>query len=144
MRLAVCGSRTLSDERVKIILLEEIEKNKISTIVTHAEPEGVCNTARKLAKELGMPLHLHHLNFKYLRGAFEHRSKAVFEDCDRCVYIHDGNSQGTANEIKLGSKMAIPGTVHVLKPSIHKKSVGFDIDTSWADNIDIDGVLTDA
>jgi hypothetical protein len=49
MRLAVCGSRTLSDERVKIILLEEIEKNK-----------------------------------------------------------------------------------------------GFDIDTSWADNIDIDGVLTDA
>lgn len=78
--LSIHGSRTLKDERVKIIILEEIEKHKPSTIVTHAEPGGVCEIARKLCKEKAIPLKLHFLNFRYLRGAFPQRSKAVFKD----------------------------------------------------------------
>lgn len=66
--LSVHGSRTLKDERVKILLIEEIETHKITEIVTHGEPDGVCKVARDLCKEKAIPLKLHHLNFKFLQG----------------------------------------------------------------------------
>ena len=134
-RLSVHGSRTLEDERVKILLLDEIEKHDIGVIVTHAEPGGVCKVARRLAKEYAIPLKLHFLNFRYRAGAFEHTSKAVLQDAERGIFIHDGESKGTMNEYKLCKKMNLPGTLHTLQPSPHKTSVGFDIDADW--DIDI-------
>lgn len=131
MRLAVCGSRTLKDERVKIILMEEIEAYGITQITTHAEPEGVCGVARTLAREKAIPLKLHFLNFKYLRGAFEHRSRDVFKDCDRCVFIWDGKSKGTSNELKMCKKMNIPHSFHEVAPTPYSVSVGFEIDQDW-------------
>ena len=136
-RLAVCGSRTLKDERVKIILMEEIAAHGITEVVTHAEPEGVCEMARALCREKAIPLKLHFLNFKYLRGAFEHRSRDVFKDCDRCVFIWDGKSKGTSNELKMCKKLGIPYTFHELKPTPYTASVGFEIDKDWADNLDL-------
>lgn len=129
--LSFHGSRTLKDERVRIIILEEIEKHNPTVIVTHAEPEGVCEMARMIARERAIPLKLHFLNFKYLRGAFEHRSKAVLADCNYSVFIHDGKSKGTANEIALAEKMKIPHQVYSLTVTNYKSSVGFDIDTPW-------------
>jgi hypothetical protein len=131
MKLSVHGSRTLEDERVKVLLMDEILAHKVTMIVTHAEPTGVCQVARKLAKEMALPLKLHFLNFKYLRGAFEHRSKAVLNDCDRANFIHDGKSKGTTNELKLARKMNKPSTLHVLEKSEHKTSVGFGIEEPW-------------
>jgi len=131
VRLAVCGSRTLKDERVRILLLEEIEAHNITDLVTHGEPEGVCGVARDIAKQKAIPLTLHHLNFQYMRGAFEHRTMAVFLDCDRTILIHDGISRGTSNELKVAMKMKIPYSYHVLEPSKYKTSVGFDIETEW-------------
>jgi hypothetical protein len=130
-RLSVHGSRTLMDERVKIILIEEIEKHEVTEIVTHAEPDGVCDVARRLAKERAIPLKLHFLNFKYLRGAFEHRSKEVFRDSDRAVFIHDGKSKGTSNEVKLAEKMGVPYTYHQLDRTNYRASVGFEIEIPW-------------
>ncbi len=130
-RLSVHGSRTLKDERVKILLLEEIEKYTITEIITHAEPEGVCEIARDLCREKAIPLKLYFLNFKYLRGAFEHRSKDVLRDADRAIFIHDSKSKGTANELKLAIKMNIPYTYHELEKTEHKSSVGFDITEEW-------------
>uniref|UniRef100_A0A6M3J3H2 Uncharacterized protein n=1 Tax=viral metagenome TaxID=1070528 RepID=A0A6M3J3H2_9ZZZZ len=135
-RLSVHGSRTLKDERVKILLIEEIETYGITEIVTHAEPGGVCEVARKLCKERAIPLKLHFLNFKYLRGAFEHRSKEVLKDAERALFIHDGKSKGCSNELILAKKMNVPYTYHRLKPDRHKKSVGFDIDKAWGADID--------
>ena len=66
MKLSIHGSRTLKDERVKIIILEAIDKYKPDAIVTHAEPGGVCKVARDLCQEKAIPLKLHFLNFKYL------------------------------------------------------------------------------
>lgn len=126
--LAIHGSRTLKDERVKIIILEEIEKHKPTTIVTHAEPDGVCRVARELCKEEAIPLKLHFLNFRYLRGAFEHRSIDVIEDGDHSVFIHDGVSKGVSNELKLAKKMNAPYSFHTLEPTGFENSVGFDPD----------------
>ena len=131
MRLSVHGSRTLKDERVRILIQEEIQKYGITEIVTHGEPGGVCGVARELCRELALPLKLHYLNFKYLRGAFEHRSKDVLKDSDRAIFIHDGKSKGTANELKLAQKMKIPHTFHELEESEFMVSVGFDITEEW-------------
>jgi len=131
IRLSVHGSRTLFDERVKILLIEEINAHNVTRLVTHAEPQGVCQMARRLAKELSIPLTLHFLNFKYQRGAFEKRSKAVLLDCDRAIFIHDGKSRGTKNELKLAKKIGKPYTFHTLEPVPFKQSVGFGIDEEW-------------
>ena len=134
-RMSVHGSRTLSDERVKIILLEEIEKFKPDAIVTHAEPDGVCGIARKLCRELAIPLTLHFLNFRYLRGAFEHRSKDVLNDCDYAVFIHDGESKGTSNELKLAKKMNKQTSAYTIPKAEFKKSVGFPVVKDWGDSL---------
>lgn len=134
MRLGIHGSRSLSDERIKIIILEEIEKHKPNFIVTHAEPDGVCSVARAVSKDLGIPLCLHFLNFKFLRGAFEHRSKDVIKDSDFSVFIHDGESKGTNNEIALAKKMEVPHIVHTIKKPAFRNSVGFEIDVPWIEN----------
>jgi hypothetical protein len=103
-RLAIQGSRSLYDERIKIIILETIEKYKSTIIITSAEPDGVCKMARDMARELAIPLKLYFLNFRFLRGAFEHRSKDIQKDCDHCLFIHDGISKGTSNEVLLAKK----------------------------------------
>lgn len=131
MKLSVHGSRTLNDERVKILLMEEIETQGITEMVTHGEPDGVCRVARDLCKEKAIPLKLHFLNFKYLRGAFEHRSMDVLRDSDRAIFIHDGKSKGTSNEVKLAEKMNVPYTYHQLEKTEHKTSVGFEITQDW-------------
>jgi len=129
--LSIHGSRTLTDERIKIIILEEIEKHNPTTIVTHAEPGGVCEVARELCREKAIPLKLHFLNFQYLRGAFEHRSRDVLLDSDHSVFIHDGKSKGCANELKLAKKMGLLYSYHELDPAEYDKSVGFEIETDW-------------
>ena len=130
-RLSVHGSRTLNDERVKILILEEIEKYHVIEIVTPAEPDGVCRVARDLCKEKAIPLKLHFLNFKFLRGAFEHRPKSVLNDADRALFIHDGESKGTSNEVALAKKLNIPYTYHQIEKTAYKSSVGFDITEEW-------------
>ena len=133
--LGIHGSRTLSDERVKIIILEEIAKHNPTTIITHAEPGGVCALVQKLCRELAIPLKVHFLNFKYLRGAFEHRSIDVIRDSDYSVFIHDGVSKGTMNELTLAKKMKAPYSFYELEPTEYKQSVGFEIEEEWGDGI---------
>jgi hypothetical protein len=137
-RMSVHGSRTLKDERVKILIMEMIKKHNIGLIVTHGEPEGVCGMARALCKEHAIPLKLHFLNFKFLRGAFEHRSKAVLRDADLALFIHDGKSRGTSNEVKLAIKMGIPHEFYQLDPTPFKTSVGFPVEADeWARGIEM-------
>jgi len=130
-KMSVHGSRTLEDERVKIILLDEIEKNGITHLVTHGEPGGVCEIARKLSRELPLPITLPWLNFKYRRGAFEWRSKAVLKDADFAVFIHDGKSKGCSNEMVLAKKLKVKSSCYQLNPSEFKTSVGFEVEKEW-------------
>lgn len=131
------GSRSLKDERVKIIILEMIEKYKPTTILTSAEPGGVCEIARQVAKEQAIPLKVYFLNFKYLKGAFEHRSKDTLLDTDYVVFIHDGESKGTMNELKLAKKLNIPYLYYKLDKAEYEYSIGFDIAKDWDIDLDI-------
>ena len=131
MVLGVFGSRTLTDERVRILILEAIDDYRPDMLCTALEPGGVCEIARLIAREQGIPMITVSLNFRYRRGAFERRSKHLFSFMSHCIIIHDGISQGTRNERILAGKMEIPNTYTVLEPAKHDKSVGFEIKQEW-------------
>ena len=135
-KMAVFGSRSLRDERVKILLLEWIEKYKPSHIVTCQEPEGVSEVAQKVAKEMAIPLILHFLNFRYLRGAFARRSQFIIAESDFFVIVHDGESKGTENEFKQAQKSGKPFIYVRLKKTKYKRSVGFNIKDEWNEKSD--------
>jgi hypothetical protein len=132
MNMAIFGSRSLKDERVKIIILEKINEVTPDKIITCQEPEGVSEVAQRIAKELAIPLQVHFLNFKYLRGAFEHRSKEIIAEGDYFVTIHDGKSKGTANEHKLVVKSGKPYHYEVLENTPYERSVGFNVKDDWS------------
>ena len=115
MKLAVFGSRTLKDDRVKMIIYDEIEKTGADTIVTTQEPLGVCTVAQQVANEIPLVLELHFLNFRYLRGAYEHRSDDVIKAADTVLLIHDGVSKGTSNELERVKHFKKPYRYEVLE-----------------------------
>jgi len=130
--IGVFGSRSLKDERCKIILLEAIEKWKPDYISTCQEPQGVSEVAQRVAKDMGIPLILHFLNFRYLRGAFEHRAKEIIRESTHFVIIHDGISKGTANEYKMVKKIGKPYIYEMLENTPYERSVGFNIKQEWS------------
>ena len=136
--LAVFGSRSLRDERVEILILNYIQKNNITKIITCQEPEGVSEVAQKLCKKYAYPLQVHFLNMQYLRGAFEQRSKEIIHEADEFIVIHDGESRGTANELNLVKKSGKPYTYEILEKTNYKRSVGFNIQDEWGETINDD------
>jgi hypothetical protein len=110
MKLAVFGSRTIKDNRVKIEIADFLNEHPdFNMIITTQEPKGVCALAQIYAKENAIPLELHFLNIKkYARGAFEHRSDEVIKSSDFILLIHDGESQGTRNELTRVKKFNKP------------------------------------
>lgn len=144
MKLGVFGSRTLKDSRVKELIYDEIQKTGADTIVTTQEPLGVCTVAQNVAKELGLVLELHFLDFrKYARGAFEHRSDSVIKASDKLLLIHDGTSRGTYNELERTKHFKKPYRYEVISktdPEVQRNVdfrldafIGLDIDDSALD-----------
>lgn len=70
---------------------------------------------REYCQENCIPLKLHFLNRKYGCGMYHHRSKAILEEGDHCILIHDGKSRGTQNELELAKKMGVPTSYHYLE-----------------------------
>lgn len=136
-RMGVFGSRTLKDERVKTIILEKIIELQPTLIITAQEPQGVCEVAQRVCKEYGYPLQLHFLNMIYLRGMIEQRSKEIIAESDYLVIIHDGVSQGTANEKILAKKANKPFYYEILEPTKFDRFVGFNIKDEWDYGSDI-------
>ena len=126
MKLGVFGSRTLKDERVKMLIYEVAEELNADTIVTTQEPLGVCTIAQQVAKESALTLELHFLNFRYRRGAYEHRSDDVIKASDFILLIHDGVSKGTSNELERVKKFGKPYRYEVLDPTDTKLQRTYD------------------
>lgn len=145
-KLGIFGSRYLRDERVKIIILEELDACGADTIVTTQEPLGVCTVAQNIAKTEHYILELHFLNFHYRAGAFEHRSDAVIAASDRILLIHDGVSKGTANELK---RVELAGKQYkyvTLRPEPDIKPIDYKLDSFVAfktDNANADDMIFD-
>jgi len=123
-RLAFCGSRTLAGEGVRERIHQAITEHQPEMVVTHGEPGGVCTLAQEVSRELGVPLKTHFLRLERAAGKFHHRSRAVFEDCDYCVFYHDGVSTGTNNELQLARDMGILHEYHRLDPEQETEARG--------------------
>jgi len=134
--VGIFGSRSLKDERVQIIILEQLQALNATKILTCQEPQGVSEVAQKIAKTHAYPLQLHFLNMQYLRGAFEQRSKEIIAAADYFIIIHDGKSKGTANEYELVKKSKKPYHYETLEPTKHTRSVGFNISQDWDTKIE--------
>lgn len=130
MKLAVFGSRTITDDRVEAEISEFLQQNAgYDTIVTSQEPKGVCAVAQQYAKHNGIVLELHFLDFdKYARGAWCHRSEHIISAADYVLLIHDGVSKGTANELEQTRKRNKPHKCIVLEKTTElERSKGTDI-----------------
>ena len=136
-KVGVFGSRTLKDERVKTIIIEKIIELKATKIITSHEPQGVCEVAQRVAKQYGYPLEVHFLNEQYLRGMFEQRSKEVIAEVDYLIFIHDGKSKGTENELNLYKKTGKPYHYEILEQTQYDRSVGFNIKDDWDFKVDL-------
>jgi hypothetical protein len=106
-RVSFHGSRSLTSKQCVPIIQDVVDRLQAEVIVTHGEPEGACEYARKFAKKNGITLICHHLQHWRMAGQFHWRSVSVLEDSERAVFLHDGKSDGTANELKLAKKMGI-------------------------------------
>jgi hypothetical protein len=127
--LLVFGSRTLNDARVEAALDEFVADTDYKYIVTALDPFGVCERVKHFAKasRLGLVLIQVGLDSSHGRGMHERRSKIALEMADYMLAIWDGESSGTAGEIKLAKKMKVPFTVIIMKPMQKLVSVEFDL-----------------
>ena len=144
MKIGIFGSRSLHDNRVKTLILEEMDRYNADTIVTTQEPKGVCTVAQNVAKFEHYILELHFLDFKYRAGAYEHRSDAVIAASDRILLIHDGISHGTRNELARCKKAKIPYNYVILTPDEKEREIDNKLDSfvslasDNADSTDVD------
>jgi hypothetical protein len=114
-KLTIFGSRTLTDNRVSEIINNAIEKHKPEVILTSGETAGVCEVARKIAAKKAITLTLKFANNeKYAAGKYASRCEQILKESDFVVFIHDGVSKGTKNEITMAKKMKIPFDYHEL------------------------------
>jgi len=131
MKLAIFGSRTLCDDRVVELIQKYIDELGPELIITSGETSGVNEIARSAARNNKTALHLEFAdNKKYAGGKYEHRSINILKLCDRALFIHDGNSKGTRNELAVCKQMN--------KPYIYERlDINEEEDSKW-DNLTID------
>jgi hypothetical protein len=110
------GSRILDNQKVVDIIEKEINKHNPEYVVTHGEASGVCAMVRDYCRRNGIPLKLHfYQKAKYGKGMYYMRSMAVIEECNYCVFIHDGQSKGTNNELEIAKKLGREYSYHLVE-----------------------------
>jgi hypothetical protein len=106
--LCIFGSRNLTGGKIYSIIKDRIEKINPDLVITSGDARGVCAEAIKVCRDIAKPIQLSFLNNKkYAQGMYDHRSKEVLSKSDYIIFIHDGQTKGTKNEIKLADKMGI-------------------------------------
>lgn len=104
------------DDRVTAIIAECIAKNKPDAIATAGEPKGVCRAAREYCQENAIPLLLFFIDVHRAGGMYHHRSLALFQYVQTMLFVHDGVSKGTSNEIQQTEELGIPYQYFTLIP----------------------------
>ena len=128
LRLGVFGSRSLKNEEAREIIEKEIKEYEIGEIVTAGEIKGASEEARKLCKKLAIPLMVIFPDPRHGRGKYWHRSLKIIANSDRILLIWDGESRGTAGEIKLVKDCGIEYNLYQLKRKI---SEFWELDEDW-------------
>ena len=99
--LAIFGSRSLYNMKVKNILRKEIERFSPDVLLIPGEINGVCKLGRELGKELGITSKLFFPDKKKAGGQYHYRSLSILHEADFVLLIYDGKSKGTKHEYEL-------------------------------------------
>lgn len=118
MKIAIFGSRTLTGN-LDPLIAAAIDRLKAKEIITAGEPEGVCNSAREFARRNAIPLKLYFCDLRRNAGKYHWRSKAVLTDCNFCLFLWDGTSKGTRNEITLAKKLKVEFEILTLTDPVY-------------------------
>ena len=137
-RVSFHGSRSLTKEQCLPVFKDVIKRCQVQSIITHGEPHGVCEFARQFAEQKTISLKLHYLQKHRMAGMFHWRSVAVLEDAEKAVFLHDGVSDGTANEFALCKKMDLAYEYYRLHNGV---LVLVETELSENENAQIDGVF---
>ena len=105
MKLCIFGSRTITSNSAKAVVKKYINKQKPNIIITAGDAKGICKLAQMVAHEMNIILQLYFLDKKKNAGMYHHRSISCLTHADQVLFIHDGTSQGTLNEVALAKKM---------------------------------------
>lgn len=114
--IGIFGSRSLNDDRVNSIIADYIERNHPDAVATAGEPVGVCQAAREYCRDNAIPLLLFHIDTQRAGGMYHHRSLSLLNRVESMLFIHDGISKGTSNEIKQCEELGIPYSYFTLAP----------------------------
>ena len=115
-KLAVFGSRSVETIVCGEYILNFCVDFNPTEIITSAESGGVCETAREIAKICFIPLKVFFADTRRNAGKYHHRSVSVLTECDFCLFVHDGKSKGTLNEIEVCKKLKKPFKYVVIEP----------------------------
>lgn len=137
LKLAFQGSRSLKKKKEEILKIIELEikKHDPKLVITSGEPDGVCRITQYYCRLNGITLKLYHLNCrKHAKGAFYNRSKAIIEDADYIIFIHDGKSKGTRNELNLARKFGKLYKYYIINEKEYEQKINSKIEDNWGWN----------
>ncbi|MDB5267017.1 MAG: hypothetical protein JWP58_57 [Hymenobacter sp.] len=110
MKVAVIGSRTLTDESRYKQLSEELdalviaESQDISLIIS-GSAVGVDKMGERYARERGLPIQFFLPDYQsYGRAAPLVRNQQIVNEADICLALWDGKSKGTAHALRLARR----------------------------------------
>lgn len=107
MKLAILGSRTITDVRLDEILPAEWLESV--TEVVSGGAKGVDTCAREWAEKRALMLREFLPDYaRYRRGAPLKRNREIVEYCDCAALIWDGHSKGTQSAIELCKSLGKP------------------------------------
>lgn len=114
--MGIFGSRSLNDDRVNTIIADCLEREKPDAVATAGEPAGVCQVAREYCQSHAIPLLLFHIDVNRAGGMYHHRSLALLQRVESMLFVHDGVSKGTLNELKQCEELGIEYSYFTLAP----------------------------
>lgn len=115
MKIAIVGSRTFGDYDLLADTLDEfISKNGKPDKIISGGARGADNLAEIYAKEKGIQTEIYPADWNtYGKAAGYIRNSTIIQNCDVCFAFWDGQSRGTAHDIKLCEVFNKP--CHIIK-----------------------------
>lgn len=116
-KIAIVGSRTLSDERVKDEILEYLHGlSRKSTTIISGGAAGVDQVAVLVAKNKGFAVIEILPNWSEGNGAGFKRNSDIVRECDEVLCIWDGKSKGCIDTVKKARAAGKPTSVVLMLP----------------------------
>ncbi len=129
IKLLIFGSRDINKDQAYFQINEFVTAmgTPPHSIITAGEPEGACEMARRYAQENGHTLTLFFKQLNRAQGMYHWRSVMALNECDEVLFLYNGTSKGTKNEMDLAAKMEKKMTVYLVEK---ESTFGWNVETN--------------